>query len=171
MQLFAELSPDNDSVPIDLFNQQYIRLARISNQRMENPKEKEYQQQMEETEKNKKLCKMGLERLVKYVNAKNNVDPNQIFQDCDEDGSGDIDKSELNKFLVASEIEEFRDKTIRRLIVNDIFAKFPSGRIKKDEFFSLLEVPKERLTKKTSPSTPNYSRNPSNRNVTNPEEA
>jgi hypothetical protein len=48
MQLFGELSPDNDSIPVELFNQQYVRLARISNQRMENPKEKEYQQQMEE---------------------------------------------------------------------------------------------------------------------------
>lgn len=47
-QLFGELSPDNDSIPVDHFNQQYKRLARISNQRMENPKEKEYQQQMEE---------------------------------------------------------------------------------------------------------------------------
>jgi hypothetical protein len=105
MQLFAELATDGDAIAIDSFNQLYVRLARLSNQRMENPKEKEYQQQMEEEEKNKKLARMGFERLLKYVNAKNNLNPNQIFADCDKDGSGDIDKNELNKFLVASEIE------------------------------------------------------------------
>lgn len=47
MQLFSELAPDDDSIPIEQFNQHYVKLARLSNQRMENPKEKEYQQQME----------------------------------------------------------------------------------------------------------------------------
>lgn len=49
---------------------------------------------------------------------------------------------ELNKFLLASEIDEFRDKTIRRQVINDIFAKFPTGKIKKDDFFNLFQLPK-----------------------------
>lgn len=78
------------------------------------------------------MAKIGFDRLLKYVNGRSNIDPNQIFADCDEDGSGDIDKGELNKFLIASEIEEFRDKTIRRLVINDIFSKFSSKKIKKE---------------------------------------
>jgi DNA-binding PucR family transcriptional regulator len=165
MQLFAELAPDDDSIPIEYINQLYVRLARLSNQRMENPKEKEYQQQMEEEEKNKRLAKLGFDRLLMYVNGKSSIVPNQIFSDCDLDGSGDIDKSELNKFLIASEIEEFRDKTIRRLIINDIFSRFSSSKIKKDDFFKLLQIPKEKLAKKPNPPPSKTSK----RNVANPE--
>lgn len=38
---------------------------------------------MEEQEKNKKLAKIGFERLLKYVNSKSNIDPIQLFNDCD----------------------------------------------------------------------------------------
>lgn len=47
---------------------------------------------MEEEDKKKQLARIGFKRLLKFINGKNDIDPEQIFNDCDEDGSGDIDK-------------------------------------------------------------------------------
>jgi hypothetical protein len=46
----------------------------------------------------------------------------------------------LNKFLIASEIEEFKDKAVRKQLIEDIFARFSSNKIKKENFFSLFQV-------------------------------
>lgn len=37
----------------------------------------------------------------------------------------------MNKFLIASEIEEFKDKVVRKQFIDDIFARFNTTKIKK----------------------------------------
>ena len=70
-------------------------------------------------------------------------DPHRIFDDCDEDKSGDIDQTELNKFLYASEVNEFKDKDIRRYLIAEVFQG--QERISKESFFKLFKVKKEHL--------------------------
>ncbi len=63
----------------------------------------------------------------------------------------------MNKFLIASEIEEFKDKAVRKQFIDDLFARFSSSKIKKDNFFSLFQI------QPSKPSTKNKKR------VLNPE--
>ena len=87
-------------------------------------------------------------------------DPYRIFDDCDEDKSGDIDQTELNKFLYASEVNEFKDIDIRRFLIAEVFQN--QEKISKDSFFKLFKVKKDHLNRyqkeiKSQPQTIEYS--------------
>ena len=157
-ELFKELAKDEDSILIATLREYYIRLSKMSNQRVETQfvKEKEYKEQLQNVEKKMRAVQTGFDVLLKFIQG--NEVTQIIFDDCDTDRSGDIDETELNKFLIASEIEEFKNKFVRKQLIEDIFNRFKTKRLKKQDFFNLFKI----TMNKKYPS--------SKKNISNPEE-
>lgn len=80
----------------------------------------------------------GRTALANFINAKDK-NPDQIFNDCDLDHSGGIDRTEFNKFLFASSLPEFKSKETCRYLISHLFDNHPSGRITKSEFFQFFK--------------------------------
>lgn len=72
----------------------------------------------------------------------------ELFQECDENNSGYLDKRQFNKLLIATDIKEFSMKDIRDMVMKQIFHYFPNGKITKYDFTVMFKIDPEEEKKK-----------------------
>ena len=67
------------------------------------------------------MLKLGLKKLDIYI-KKNDVI--ELFNDCDPENTGYLDKRRFNKLLISTDIKELSDRNIRHVLIKKIFAYY-----------------------------------------------
>lgn len=48
----------------------------------------------------------------------------ELFNDCDPEGTGYLDKRRFNKLLISTDIKELSDRNIRHVLIKKIFSYY-----------------------------------------------
>ena len=67
------------------------------------------------------MLKLGLMKLDRYIKEN---DVRELFNDCDPDRVGFLDKRRFNKLLISTDIKELGDKNIRQVLIKKIFSYY-----------------------------------------------
>jgi hypothetical protein len=141
MDLFIELSKDNEHLLKEDLKKWVLRMPDITIHKWGGAspsKRLPAETAQPHVETRAEVLRRGRTALASFINAKDK-NPDQIFNDCDLDHSGGIDRTEFNKFLFASSLPEFKSKETCRYLISHLFDNHPSGRITKSEFFQFFK--------------------------------
>lgn len=140
------MTQNDDVLTRENFKKWFLRMPSItvhklpgSQQTQQVEKAKPIEAAPKPADKRKQFVKSALPVLIKYINSKDGK-PSQIFDDCDLNRSGEIDRLEFNKFLFASGLPEFKSRDNCRYMIDHVFDNYAGERMSKEEFFTIFKL-------------------------------
>ena len=109
------------------------------------------------------MLRLGLMKLERYVKENDFLD---LFNECDTEGNGYLDKRGFNKLLISTDIKELGDRNIRHVLIKKLFSYYKNEKMTLDDFINLFKIKMPAKTEKVPEKKPE--RIPEKKNISEP---